>query len=247
MNTLFKKFKISERNVQRAIGGSWSTRRVKDTPVRSRIHSRGFTILETLVAIAILIIAITGPLAIVAQSLRSSYFSRDQITAYYLAQEAIEYVRNTRDTFGLDQTSHSGEDWISTLVDEFDGPVSINVPGSQQARYYLERSTAGYVLKSCTTGSECVAVSLNRPLLDNPGSADEALYGEDSATEDSIFIREIIFNEPTLGSGETYTSPTLRELDVTVKVKWRMQDGSYSSGIVLKEYLTNWQLPNTGA
>ena len=63
----------------------------------------------------------------------------------------------------------------------------------------------------------------------------------------SIFIREIIFNEPTLGSGETYTSPTLRELDVTVKVKWRMQDGSYSSGIVLKEYLTNWQLPNTGA
>lgn len=216
----------------------------KNEMSRKSVQS-GFTILETLVAIAILIIAITGPLAIVAQSLRSSYFSRDQITAYYLAQEAIEYVRNTRDTFGLDQENHSGTDWLDVLVDESSIPVSINTAGVYSNKYSLERNSTGYVLIGCTVNEDCPNIMLNRDILEGSPD-DEALYGESTADEESIFIREIIFNEPVIGAGEADGEQALlRGLDVTVKVKWRMQDGSYSSGIVLKEYLTNWQLPNT--
>ncbi len=56
-----------------------------------------FTLLETLVAVTILIVSISGPLTTAQQSLQSAIFSRDQITASYLAQEGIEYMRARRD------------------------------------------------------------------------------------------------------------------------------------------------------
>lgn len=58
---------------------------------------RAFTLIETLVAISVLLISLTGPLSIAVQSLNSAYYARDQITAFYLAQEAVEYVRAVRD------------------------------------------------------------------------------------------------------------------------------------------------------
>lgn len=61
----------------------------------------GFTLIETLVAISVLLISILAPLQIASQALFSSFYSRDEITAYYLAAEAIEYIRNTRDSTDL--------------------------------------------------------------------------------------------------------------------------------------------------
>lgn len=57
----------------------------------------GFTLIETLVAISLLTISVVAPIALTVQSLRAAYYSRDQITAFYLAQEAIEAVRAIRD------------------------------------------------------------------------------------------------------------------------------------------------------
>lgn len=58
---------------------------------------RGFTLVETLVAISILMISISGPMFLVSNGIRSSAYSRDQITAFYLAQDAIEAMRFIRD------------------------------------------------------------------------------------------------------------------------------------------------------
>ncbi|MBU6310616.1 hypothetical protein KGO06_01635 [Patescibacteria group bacterium] len=58
---------------------------------------RAFTLLETLVAVAVLLMALLGPFAIAQQSLRSAYYARDQVTAFYLAQEGVEFVRAVRD------------------------------------------------------------------------------------------------------------------------------------------------------
>lgn len=59
--------------------------------------SRGFTLIETMVAIALLTISIVAPMSLTTQSLASAYYARDQITAFHLAQEAIESVRHVRD------------------------------------------------------------------------------------------------------------------------------------------------------
>ena len=73
-------------------------------------RERGFTLIEALVAISILLFAIAGPLTIASRGVLSSNVARDQTTAFYLAQEAIEYVRNTRDENSLRALS-----WLTGL------------------------------------------------------------------------------------------------------------------------------------
>ena len=50
-----------------------------------------------MVAITILVVAVAAPLTLAAQSLFAAFYAKDQTTAFYLAQEAIEMVRNQRD------------------------------------------------------------------------------------------------------------------------------------------------------
>lgn len=57
----------------------------------------GFTLIETLVSVFILSLAIVVPMTIASRTLFSSVIARDQVTASYLAQEAIEAVRSVRD------------------------------------------------------------------------------------------------------------------------------------------------------
>ena len=63
-----------------------------------------------MVAISILSLAITGPLLIAQKGVASAIYARDQITAFYLAQEAVEYVRNVRDSNRI-----SGSPWLQGL------------------------------------------------------------------------------------------------------------------------------------
>ena len=73
---------------------------------------KGFTLLETLVAIAILIATILGPLTLASSSIRAASTSKNQIVAFNLAQEGIEFVRNKRDTNLI-----NGGNWLFGLED----------------------------------------------------------------------------------------------------------------------------------
>jgi len=57
----------------------------------------GFTLIETLVAVTLLTVAIIAPMTLTTKSLAAAYYARDQITAFHLAQEAIEALRHRRD------------------------------------------------------------------------------------------------------------------------------------------------------
>lgn len=70
-------------------------------------HESGYTIIEALVAIAILLISIAGPMTIAMQGIKQGSHARDQVTAFYLGQEAIELVRATRDNNALSNTTWS--------------------------------------------------------------------------------------------------------------------------------------------
>ena len=54
--------------------------------------------METLIAVLVLSLAITGPLTIAQKGLQAALISKDQDTAFYLARDAVEYVRFVRDT-----------------------------------------------------------------------------------------------------------------------------------------------------
>jgi Tfp pilus assembly protein PilV len=81
----------------------------------------GFTLIETLVAISLLMTAIVAPIALTTQSLVSAYYARDQITAYYLAQEAIEALRQIRDGRILQISQNSNASGINIF-----GPIPLN-------------------------------------------------------------------------------------------------------------------------
>lgn len=71
---------------------------------------RGFTLVETLIAITILMIAIVGPYYSIQQAIMASYAARDQLIASSLAQEGVEYVYFLRDNNYL-----SGQGWLTGL------------------------------------------------------------------------------------------------------------------------------------
>lgn len=58
----------------------------------------GFTLLETMVAVAVLAMVIIGPLELATRSIGYAKISQNQIIASYLAQEAIEFITNKRDS-----------------------------------------------------------------------------------------------------------------------------------------------------
>jgi len=59
--------------------------------------SAGFTLLETLVALSVILTALSGIMLLASQSLHISGLLRNKIIAAQLAQEGIELARNIRD------------------------------------------------------------------------------------------------------------------------------------------------------
>jgi Tfp pilus assembly protein PilV len=68
----------------------------------------GFSLVETLVAITLLLLVIVGPMTIVSSSARSTSFSSEQVTAFFLAQEGAELMQKARDDMQLANYGQTG-------------------------------------------------------------------------------------------------------------------------------------------
>lgn len=127
----------------------------------------GFTMIETLVSITLLVVAVAAPLTLASQSLASAYYARDQITAFHLAQEAIEVVRATRDGNILEQvTTGSGESLLSGVPDTTGNTFTVNTKTGEMT----------------LCGSQC-------PLLQSDGTF--YAYGTGGSWVDTRFRRSV--------------------------------------------------------
>jgi prepilin-type N-terminal cleavage/methylation domain-containing protein len=108
-------------------------------------RNRGFTLVETLVAISILLIAVVGPISLIGDALHKLYYAKDQMIAINLAQEGIEVVRQVRDSNML-----SGVAWDTGIVsgtyvvDAFSSPAVFSCADTkvyQDANGYRQRCT----------------------------------------------------------------------------------------------------------
>ncbi len=98
-------------------------------------QKRGFTVVEAMVAISILLLSITGAFTVAQSSLQSTSYAKNKTAAYYLAQEGLEYIRHLRDNNGLkmlkDRTG------TVTWLDGFAKPGAGN-PCSDSAPCYVD-------------------------------------------------------------------------------------------------------------
>ena len=167
--------------------------------LRARAQQPGFTLIETLVAVSLMVTAIVAPMSLVSQSLTTAYYARDQVAAYSLAQEGIEAVRAVRDGNIL-QNATTGTN-NDLLVD-----IPINQNFTVDARI-----SGGAGLVSCGIG----ACSLLQ--VDPEGS----LYGYQSGWANTKFRRTVYANyagPATINSGQD-------EIRVTVTVTWETATG----------------------
>jgi len=176
-------------------------------------RSAGFTLVEAMVAISILALSITGPLTIAQKGIASATYSRDQVTAFYLAQEAVEYIRNARDTNG-----NNGVDWMTSMGECLAQMCTID------ARYAVTHASA-----LSTFATE------NTPLISRNTStsgASAGLYGYDASTgwTPTIFRRTVSIT-PVGGDN--------KEVVVSVKILWNSNLFSPQKQFSVKEVLFN--------
>lgn len=70
--------------------------------MKKDISTKGYSLVEVLVAIGILMLSIVGPLTIAAKSMQSAQYARQQTTAFFLAQEGISAINAIRNSEGAE-------------------------------------------------------------------------------------------------------------------------------------------------
>jgi len=81
---------------------------ILDTRYWIRDTNRGFTLIETLVAVIIFTFSIVGIIVITGQGISDANIAKNRLVASYLSQEGIEIIRSVRDSNSFDT---SGNGW----------------------------------------------------------------------------------------------------------------------------------------
>lgn len=184
----------------------------------NRKKQDGFTLVETLIAISILMISVAAPLTLAAQGIQAATLAKQQIIAYYLAQDAYEFIKNKSDTNKM-QSSEQHK-----LVIGMDSCVYTNAAIDEKCEI---DTVSGDILERTGDGNKL-------------GFREElSLYGYDDGTGvyvDTIYSRYIQIKKKYA----TGVLPEfLNEIQVEVVVEWSIPfvgDQRY----VLKSNITNW-------
>ena len=139
------------------------------------MKNKGFTIVESLVAIVILVLAITGTISAIQTGISSYIFSKDQIIAFYLAQEGFEQIRNIRDENGL-----QGQNWLTGISANSSDPC-----------FFGNACTVDPVNSNATI--ICSGGPGNCPLIKQDVTT--GFFGYNSLWVDTVFRREIVLTQ----------------------------------------------------
>ena len=187
--------------------------------------TNGFTLIETLVAVAIITLAVAGPLYSADRAIVAADGARYQLVASYLAQEGIEYVRAMRDNEYLAAYQAGGLNVSSTAWSNF-------INGSDAGSITQCRSTtctldpvlrpmgtgSGFALNPCS-GSSCTPLYLANGVYTQQ-SGNGAILQPFTRTIQAITV-----------------SPT--EERIVSTVSWNFHGTPYT--VVIADNLTSWQ------
>ncbi|HAS80778.1 MAG: Type 4 fimbrial biogenesis protein PilV [Candidatus Nomurabacteria bacterium GW2011_GWE1_32_28] len=173
--------------------------------------SGGFTLVETLVAIAIFTISLISLMSILGSSISNTRFANNKNIAGYLAQEGIEYIRNMRDTYALTGVNNAWGNFRTKLV-------SCNSSGGEcgfNTSLYIPLDSN--FIEKCTSDPDICKV-----YLDN-GNYNTNLTGSDSGFTRKIWVNVIDQD---------------KEIKIYSEVEWTQGSGTYN--VTFSENLFNW-------
>ena len=164
---------------------------------------KGFTLLEALVAVSILMVAVVAPMTIAQKGLSSATYSKSQMIASYLAQDAIEYIKNVRDQVSIRNSFEWDKLWDSN---ESPNLFICLAPNPSDPGCEIDTNSGG-------------GVGLVRSYTDGVLYKDaDGFYGLDSVgTDKTIFTRKINI---TLNDDDLDANGNEYEALVTVTVGW---------------------------
>lgn len=167
--------------------------------IKHKNTNGGFSLLESMVAITILLVAVVGPLSTIGNSLSQIYIARDQMVAINLAQEGIEAVRQIRD-------SNMIKGW--NLGDTTTNPWNATIDSTD--KFYTIDVSSDPLLRDC---SPCSTSSASVPFLKQDS---EGRYG--GATGIDSRFRRVLKAESVDGSPN--------EIKITSTVFWKTSGGT---------------------
>ncbi len=185
--------------------------------------NRGFTLVETLVAISIFTMSVVAVLSVISSSLANISYAKNKIMAGYLAQEGVEYIRNMRDTYILDDPRDGWKDSANNFRLKI-APCIIS------DGCYFDDQTLIYTSGLNKPMTLIPLISCSGPC---PSLYYSSLYGSYNYSQSGAktpFIRKVLITYPD-GTGDN-------EVKVTSTVSWVQGSGTYN--IVLSENLFNW-------
>lgn len=167
-------------------------------------QNKGFTLIEVLIAIFILITAVVVPLTIGSKAFAYSNFVRDQSAASYLAQEAVEFIRLTRDNASLGGGGWSDfKSFVETCFADPDDSVyggcyfdaqnrdlSFGKCGGQQCRSLYQQSDGSYNYDVSSNKAFVRSVEI---LIENEGTPTERARVDVTILWNTNGINERIF------------------------------------------------------
>ena len=178
---------------------------------------KGFTLIETLVAISMLAISIAAVMSAIQLSVRSTAFSKSEVTAKFLAEEGVESIRNLRDKniINLGQSA-----WLTNIANA-GGPCGDVTTGA------VKKCDIDVVAQ--TNPTNCPSGTCS-PLLYNAATN---IYNKTTGTA-SPFTRSISVTRVD-GGASPYS------VLVHVVVSWPSQIGTLTA--TADDYIYAWYLP----
>jgi prepilin-type N-terminal cleavage/methylation domain-containing protein len=181
---------------------------------KQNIKKRGFSLVETLVALFVFSIAITATMAVMSQGITNINSAKKKVTASFLAQEGIEYVRNMRDTSVIDYSEYEP-------IDVWDLFYSRITPCAQGSLCYLDENVVNTTQEAAQF---CDGAGICPDLLFNEG-----FYGYNNNGVNSGFKRIISVDDSGYLNGY---------IKVNSIVEWK--ENGITKSVTFSEYLTNW-------
>lgn len=182
----------------------------------------GFTLVETLVGLAIFAVSILALLSIIASGISDTGYAKKKIIAGYLAQEGIEYIRNLRDTYVLyDVDGNPEQGWSDFNIKKLREASCDQLGGCYLDNSSLDYKNDKYPMRDLMLFSCAAEGCINLWYEPSTGK-----YGYASGV-DSGFSRKI--TTYAINPDQTKVSST---------VSWMQGSGTYS--ITFSEVLFNW-------